>query len=102
MAAAAWSWVEKMLQEAQHLNPELHQGLNQNRGLNGHVQGASNAGALKGFSRHASRVPLTRHLGLGDVELLATEIGLIDIGNDAINTESSAGRGRCHHGSSAP
>ena len=33
-----------------HFSPELHQGLNQNRGLNGHVQGASNAGAL-GASR---------------------------------------------------
>ena len=96
-----------MLQEAQRTSaPELHQGLDQNRGLNRHVQGAGDAGALEGLlaavflaQRHQ-----TGHLGLGDVEFLAAEIGLIDIGNDAINAELqlSRGRGRCHHGFGAP
>ena len=76
MAAAAWSWVEKMLQEAQRTSaPKFHQGLDQNRSLNRHVQGAGDAGTLEGLlaavlltQRHQ-----TGHLGLGDVELLATE-----------------------------
>ena len=85
---------------------QLHEGLDQNRGLNRHVQGASDAGALEGLlaavllaQRHQ-----TGHLGLGNVELLATEIGLVDVGNDAIDTELqlSRGRGRCHHGFNAP
>ena len=89
-----------------HFGSELHQGLDQNRGLNRHVQGAGDAGALERLlaavflaQRHQ-----TGHLGLGNVELLAAEIGLIDIGNDAINAELqlSRGRGRCHHGSNAP
>ena len=33
-----------------HFSAQLHQGLDQNRGLDRHVQGASNAGALEGFS----------------------------------------------------
>ena len=58
----------------------------QNSGLNRHVQGAGDAGTLErlvgavlGAQRHQ-----TGHLGLGDVELLATEIGLGQIGNDEI------------------
>ena len=48
--AAARVLSEKILQEAQRTRPQFHQGLDQNRGLNGHVQRASNAGALEGFS----------------------------------------------------
>ena len=46
----------------------------------------------------------TGHFGLGNVEFLAAEIGLIDVGDDAINAELqlSRGRGRCHHGFGAP
>ena len=89
-----------------HFSAQLHQGLDQNRGLNRHVQGASDAGALEGLlaavllaQRHQ-----TGHLGLGNVEFLAAEIGLVDIGDDAINAELqlSRGCGRCHHGFGAP
>ncbi len=39
MAAAAWSWVEKMLHEAQRTSaPRALQGFDQHGGLNGHVQ----------------------------------------------------------------
>ncbi len=89
-----------------HFGSELHQGLDQNGGLNRHVQGAGDAGALERLltaiflaQRHQ-----TGHLGLGNVEFLATEVGLIDVGDDAINAELqlSRGRGRCHHGFGAP
>ena len=89
-----------------HFGPEFHQGLDQNGGLNRHVKGASDTGTFQGLlaavllaQRHQ-----TGHLGLGDVEFLAAEVGLIDVGDDAINAELqlSRGRGRCHHGSNAP
>ena len=39
MAAAAWSWVEKMLQEAQRTEaPSFDEGLDEHRGLDRHVQ----------------------------------------------------------------
>src|SRR5215213_9742433 len=63
MAAAAWSCVEKMLQEAQRL-----QRLDQHGGLDRHVERAGDARALErlrlgvlGADRHQRR-----HLGLGD------------------------------------
>ena len=46
MAAAAWSWVEKMLHSPSGL--QLDQRFDEHRGLNGHVQGAGDADA---FSR---------------------------------------------------
>ena len=89
-----------------HFGSEFHQGLDQNGGLNRHVQGASDTGSFQGLlaavllaQRHQ-----TGHFGLGDVEFLSAEISLVDVGNDAINAELqlSLGRGRCHHGFGAP
>ena len=48
-AAAAWSWVEKMLQELPaHRGAQLHQGLDQHRGLHRHVQTADDPGTHRG------------------------------------------------------
>ena len=85
--------VEKMLQDAQHFSAQLHQGLDQNRRLDRHVQGAGDAGALQGFAAvFLAQRHQTGHFGLGNVELLAAEIGLIDIGNDAIDAELQLSR----------
>ena len=47
-AAAAWSWVEKMLQEAQRTSaPRSTQRLDEHRGLDGHVERAGDALALQ-------------------------------------------------------
>ena len=87
MAAAAWSWVEKMLHEAQRTcGAEGGEGLDQDGGLDRHVQRAGDAGALErlrcaelGAQRHQAG-----HLGLGDLDLLAAEIGEGDILDDVI------------------
>ncbi len=51
MAAAAWSWVEKMLQLAQRTSaPRAVQGLDEHGRLDGHVQGAGDARALQGLA----------------------------------------------------
>ena len=82
-----------MLQRPSALRHRVPQGLNQNRGLNRHVQGSSNAGALKGFSLpNFAQRHQTGHLGLGNVEFFAAEISLIDIGNDAIDAELELSR----------
>ena len=89
-----------------HFSAKFHQGFDQNSGLNRHVEGAGDAGTLEGLlaavlltQRHQ-----TGHFGLGDVELLTAEIGLVDISDDAIDAklQLSRGRGRCHHGFGAP
>ena len=50
IAAAAWSWVEKMLHELQRtVAPSSLQGLDQHRGLDRHVQAADDARALQGL-----------------------------------------------------
>ena len=89
-----------------HLSTQLHQGLDQNRGLDRHVQGAGNAGTLEGLLTAVllAKCHQTGHLGLSDVEFLATEIGLSDISNDEViaKLQLSWRRGRCHHGFAAP
>ena len=48
MAAAAWSWVEKMLQRhPAHVGAERGERLDQHGGLDGHVQRAGDAGARR-------------------------------------------------------
>ena len=56
MAAAAWSWVEKMLHDAQRTSaPSSSQRLDQHRGLDGHVQRAGDAGAAQRLARRRTR-----------------------------------------------
>jgi hypothetical protein len=82
MAAAAWSWVEKMLHEAQRTSaPERRQRLDQHRRLDRHVERAGDPGALqrlRGAELLAQRHQ-ARHLGLGDLDLLAAEIGEAEV-----------------------
>ena len=73
MAAAAWSWVEKMLHEAQRTSaPKRLQRLDQHSGLDGHVQAAGDAGALQRLvvAELGAQGHQAGHLGLGDGDLL--------------------------------
>ena len=87
MAAAAWSWVEKMLHEGPaHLRAERAQRLDQHRGLDRHVQRARDARALQ---RPLAAVLLAqghepRHLGLGDGDLGAAVVGLRDVADHEV------------------
>jgi hypothetical protein len=84
MAAAAWSWVEKMLQEHQRISaPSADQRLDQHGGLDGHVQTAGDArsGERLALAELLAQGHQPRHLGLGDVHLFAAEIGQGDVGN---------------------
>ena len=85
-----------MLQEAQRTSaPSSTRVSIRTGGLDRHVQGAGNAGALERLLAAVllAQCHQTGHLGLGDVEFLAAEISLIDIGDDAINTELELSRG---------
>ena len=78
MAAAAWSWVENLLQLLQvHLGPELLERLDQHGRLDGHVQAAGDAGAGQRL-RLAVLPPQGHqagHLSFGKLDLLAAPIG---------------------------
>ena len=59
-AAAAWSWVEKMLQDAQRTSaPSVDQRLDQHRGLHRHVQRPGHPGA--GQRAHLGVLAAQRH-----------------------------------------
>ena len=96
MAAAAWSWVEKMLHEAQRTSaPSAFRVSISTRGLDGHVQGAGDAGALQRllgavFLAHRHQA---RHLGLGDVDFLAAPVGERDVLDDVVGPCGAPGCG---------
>ena len=104
-AAAAWSWVEKMLQEAQRSSaPEGDQGLHQHRGLHRHVEGAGDAGAgqrLLGLVLRAQRHQ-ARHLVLGQVDVAAAVLGQAGIGDLEVVLGCGGGAGRRHRLASSP
>ena len=84
IAAAAWSWVEKMLHELQRtVAPRCDQGLDQHRGLDRHVQAADDAGAGERLRRAEllAQRHQPRHLGLGDRDLAPPPIGERDVGD---------------------
>ena len=92
-AAAAWSWVEKMLQlHPAHLGAERDERLDQHRGLHGHVQRARDARALQRLLRGEllARRHQAGHLVLGEADLLAAEVGEREVGDLEV-----LGRGRC-------
>ena len=69
-----------------HVRAERLQGLDQDRGLDRHVERAGDAGAPQGLQ---ARVLLadgheTGHLGLGDLDLLAAPVGEAQIGDDVV------------------
>ena len=69
-----------------HVGAERGQRLDQHRGLDRHVQRAGDARALQRLRRAVflARGHQARHLGFGDVDFLAAEIGEADIGDDVI------------------
>ena len=83
-AAAAWSWVEKMLQrDPADLGAERVERLDQHGGLDRHVQRADDARALERLrvgvllaGRHQAG-----HLVLGEPDLLAAELGQREVGD---------------------
>jgi hypothetical protein len=82
MAAAAWSWVEKMLHEAQRTSaPSELQRFDQHGGLDRHVQRADDARALQGLRRaeFLAAGHQARHFGFRDGEFLAAEFGQRDV-----------------------
>ncbi len=84
MAAAAWSWVEKMLQLAQRTSaPRSHQRLNQHGGLDGHVQRAGDAHAGQRLCRRVFLADghQAGHFMLGDGNFFAAPIGQAHVGD---------------------
>ena len=65
---------------------ELGQRLDQHRGLDGHVQRAGDAGAAQrlGLAELGAQRHQAGHLGLGDLDLLAAEIGERQVLDDVI------------------
>ena len=95
IAAAAWSWVEKMLHELQRtVAPRCNQGLDQHRGLDRHVQAADDVRALQRPRRAEllAQRHQPRHLGLGDGDLAPPPIGQRNVGNLVVGE----GRHRIH------
>jgi hypothetical protein len=81
-----------------HLRPERRERLDQHRGLNGHVQGACDAGTLQ---RLLGCVLLADghqpgHLVLGERDLLAAELRKRQVGDLKVGLcERRGGRGGC-------
>ena len=83
-----------------HVGAERLQGLDQDRGLDGHVQGAGDARALQrlllrvfGAGRHEAR-----HLGLGDRDLFAAVVRKLDVGDGVIVGVAHERSGGLGHG----
>ena len=72
-----------------HIGTKYFQRFDQNCGLDRHVERTSNSSTLQGLFLAVlrSQCHQTRHLGLGDIKLLAAKIGKVDIGNNAISTK---------------
>jgi hypothetical protein len=64
-----------------NLSTEGSQGLDQDSGLDGHVEGTGDAGTLEDLSGSVllAKSHKTGHLVLGELDLLATESGKADI-----------------------
>jgi hypothetical protein len=68
---------ENVARAPTNVGTESLEGLNQYTGLDGHVERASNAGTLERLSWAVlcAAGHETRHLNLGNLELLATKVG---------------------------
>jgi len=95
MAAAAWSWVEKMLQEATGPNAQLHEGFDEHRGLHRHVQGSviarQRVASMRVFLAHA----MSRAFLLGDFDGTAAKSREREITDPKV-LRGGGGRGRRH------
>ena len=84
MAAAAWSWVEKMLQDAQRTSAPSSTSVSISTAVwIGHVQraGDARAGQRLGVGVLAAQRHQAGHLVLGELDLLAAEIGQRKVGD---------------------
>ena len=91
-AAAAWSWVEKMLQDAQRTSaPRCDQRLDEDGGLDRHVQRAGDAGTGQrlGVAVALAHGHQAGHLVLGELDLGATEVGQGEVGDLEVHGASS-------------
>ena len=105
-AAAASSWVEKMLQRRPaDLGAERDEGLDEHRRLHGHVQRAGDARARERLASAelAAQRHQARHLVLGEGDLRTADVGQGQVGNLEVHCPIVAtGRERpgrhCHDG----
>ena len=69
-----------------HIGAQIGQGFNQDRGLDRHVERAHDARTLERLFRAVffAQRHQARHLGLGDIQFLAAEIGQRDVLDDVI------------------
>ena len=75
-----------------HVGAKGDQRFNQRGGLDGHVQGADNAGAFQGL-RRAKLFPAGHqagHFGFGDGQFLAAKLGQGDVFDDVIGGHAGA------------
>uniref|UniRef100_A0A0N4ZL50 NAD-specific glutamate dehydrogenase n=1 Tax=Parastrongyloides trichosuri TaxID=131310 RepID=A0A0N4ZL50_PARTI len=89
-----------------HFGAQGFQRLDQHRRLDGHVQGAGDAGALQRLGRavFVAQRHQARHLGFGDGDFLVAEVGQGDVADDVVgHAEMSFGhcRGRTEPASHA-
>ena len=105
IAAAAWSCVEKMLHEHQRTSaPSAVERLDQHGRLHRHVQRAGDARALerlRGAELLAQRHQ-AGHLVLGELDLLAAEVGEADVGDLVVGRAWWSSRLHQGRGSVAP
>ena len=98
-AAAAWSWVEKMLHDAQRTSaPEGAQRLDQHRGLDRHVQAARDALALQRLLRPRTRARTAMRPGIScsaSSDLLAAPLGEGEVGHLELEGALGGGWGSC-------
>ncbi len=90
MAAAAWSWVEKMLHVAQRSSAPSAASVSMSTGgLDRHVERAGDARAAQRLGRTEllAQCHEAGHFGLGDLDFLAAEIGERDVLDDIVLSE---------------
>ena len=86
---------EDVARRPAHFGAELGQRLDQHRGLDRHVQRAGDPRALQRLGRAEllAQRHQARHFGLGDLDLLAAEIGEAEVLDDiVVETGFSLGR----------
>ena len=76
-----------------HLCAQCAEGLDEHGGLDGHMQGAGDAGALEGLllAVFLADGHEARHLGLGDADFLVAPCGQREVGDAIIRGDGSSG-----------
>jgi hypothetical protein len=91
---------EDVARRPPHLGSERDERLDEHRSLDRHVQRAGDPSAGERLLRAVAFAQRhqTRHLVLGEVDLLAAEVGQADVGDLVVGRVASAGGGRCSRG----